>query len=399
MSPALIIILTVLIFSIASGFLFVSSFLMKKISETLPNGISGIINIGQSNNNVNIHEDENNHFEFSENGDNGFEYSTGKVIITLPGIEASISGNVLLPNSGSYITTNSELSLTGEISFSGGSYRMDRDNSKPLIHINEFNEVVLTESKSYLLLDISERIYENHQSGEVTVTGILNYDGSDFILSDFEIDCDCCITYKVVEPTEAEFDEILTRLQPILSLGMPPKDNVYNTIFRNSIHNNWYFGMNFPNYETEFKEYFGFEYHGKKVPGNDPLGHFGTMPPSEWFDEYGYYFGHEAEYEQFMAEHPEVGVTCGYIEFNAVAMDWLIEGVLNCEVRHEDFKTFYEITDEPYAINIYYHNGAYYDEFYAQSGGIGIGPMPYVDSIDSIESIGDGKYRITYTIV
>ena len=61
--------------------------------------ISGIINIGQSNNNVNIHEDENNHFEFSENGDNGFEYSTGEVIITLPGIEASISGNVLLPNS------------------------------------------------------------------------------------------------------------------------------------------------------------------------------------------------------------------------------------------------------------------------------------------------------------
>lgn len=195
--------------------------------------------------------------------------------------------------------------------------------------------------------------------------------------------------YKLVTPTQEEFDEIAKRLDPILSMFFHDydceKDNIYEFLFSHD-----HLDYAYPEYDDEVTEYIAkplaintennfLFWNLLGVYKDDPLKHFSIR--EALYDNEGNVDSdriHELAME---------GDTIGHNMFSGAYIDWLVEGVWNGKVDHE---TFFELED---GTLLYYHDGNYYTpEILAGRGG-GIMYGPY---IHEITPLGDNKYKMIY---
>ncbi len=203
--------------------------------------------------------------------------------------------------------------------------------------------------------------------------------------------------YKLVTPTQEEFDEITERLNPILSMFLfdydCEKDNIYEFLF---VNDRFYYG--YPEYADEVAEYIAkplaintennfWFWHIVGIYEDDPLKIFPISEVS--YDENGnldldkaYKFCRDGiSYTR--------SAIIGHNMFSGAYIDWLVEGVWNGKVNHDTYMQF----DNENPTQIYYYDGNYYTPEYPLDRGGGIMYGPY---IQEITPLGDNKYKMIY---
>ena len=203
--------------------------------------------------------------------------------------------------------------------------------------------------------------------------------------------------YKLVTPTQEEFDEIAERLNPILSMFIfdydCEKDNIYEFLF---VNDRFYYG--YPEYDEEVAEYIakplavnfenGFLFWDVVgICEDDPLSKFPISDVA--YDENG-----NLDLDKAYAYCSD-GITykrsavIGHNMFSGAYVDWLVEGVWNGQVNHDTYMQF----DNQNPTQIYYYDGNYYTPDYPLDRGGGIMCTPY---IHEITPLGDNKYKMIY---
>ena len=203
--------------------------------------------------------------------------------------------------------------------------------------------------------------------------------------------------YKLVTPTQEEFDEIAVRLNPILSMFLfdydCEKDNIYEFLFGND-----HLAYVYPEYDEQVAEFIA-KPLAVKVENNlwfwevvgiyedDPLKIFPISEVS--YDENGnldldkaYAFCRDGiSYTR--------SAIIGHNMFSGAYIDWLVEGVWNGKANHDTYMQF----DNENPTQIYYYDGNYYTPEYPMDRGGGIMNRPY---IQKITPLGDNKYKMIY---
>lgn len=203
------------------------------------------------------------------------------------------------------------------------------------------------------------------------------------------------LTYKLVEPTQAELEEISDKLG-IISVASTNNynfetDNAYQYLFHwNELE---YFYV--PRYDAEIAKYISepvyFTENGKGFWDNtyyekDPLGRFGELSP-RIFDENGVF--DESLYYDYCKEMGNLE-TAGHNKYEGAFIDWLVEGVWNGKTDHD---TYFEFDD---TTKLYYHGGYYYSR--KTEGGRG-GGLPYTEVLEDVVDLGDYKYKACFIIM
>ena len=203
--------------------------------------------------------------------------------------------------------------------------------------------------------------------------------------------------YKLVTPTQEEFDEITTRLNPILTMFCfdydCEKDNIYEFLFSND-----HLGYVYPEYSAEVSEHIAKplvinpenNFYFWEVVGiheDDPLKKF---PISEVaYDENGNLDLDKAYNYCVDGITYTRSAVIGHNMFSGAYIDWLVEGVWNGKVNHDTYMQF----DGENPTQIYYHDGNYYTPEYPLDRGGGIMYGAYIHEIIPIE---DNKYKMIY---
>lgn len=203
--------------------------------------------------------------------------------------------------------------------------------------------------------------------------------------------------YKLVTPTQEEFDEIAERLNPILSMFLfdydCEKDNIYEFLFSYD-----HLGYVYPEYDNEVAEYIAkplavnFEKNTwfwdiTEIYEDDPLKLFPISDVS--YDENG-----NLDIDKAYAFCKD-GITytrsavIGHNMFSGAYIDWLVEGVWNGKVNHDTYMQF----DNENPTQVYYFDGNYYTPEYPLDRGGGIMNTPYIQEITPLE---DNKYKMIY---
>lgn len=197
--------------------------------------------------------------------------------------------------------------------------------------------------------------------------------------------------YKLVTPTQEEFDEIDERLNPILSMFFSDydceKDNIYDLLISYN-----HLDYAYPIYNDEVAEYIAKplgintenDFWFWDITGiykDDPLKIFPIF--KEVYDDNGN-IDLDKAYELSTGGKM---VTIGHNMFSGAYIDWLVEGVWNGKADHE---TFFEFED---GTLLYYYDGNYYAPKYEGGRGGGIMYGPY---IQEITPLGDNKYKMVY---
>lgn len=203
--------------------------------------------------------------------------------------------------------------------------------------------------------------------------------------------------YKLVTPTQEEFDEITERLGPILSMFFfdydCKKDNIYEFLFSYD-----HLGYVYPEYDDEVTEYIAkpLAIYSKNntrfwdvvgIYEDDPLKVFPISDVS--YDENGNLDLDKAY------EFCRNGITysrsavIGHNMFSGAYIDWLVAGVWNGIVNHDTYMQF----ENENPTQIYYYDGNYYTPEYPLDRGGGIMNKPY---IQEITPLGDNKFKMIY---
>ncbi len=197
------------------------------------------------------------------------------------------------------------------------------------------------------------------------------------------------LTYKIVEPTQEEIEEIPERLGYVLGMV----DGDYNCLSDDMYAN--LFTVNkldyvYPEYDDEVAKYIApplsSGYSGEPcwdevVYEKDPLGMFGEIPESA-YDKNG-------DFDMDLVRIMDYGTLIGYNRFSAPYIDWLIEGVWNGKVDHEKVHT------SSFRTQCYYHDGFYYTpEIIFDRGG----PM-WISTAVETTPLEENKYEYRYFVV
>ena len=205
--------------------------------------------------------------------------------------------------------------------------------------------------------------------------------------------------YRIVQPTQAELDEILPRLDLVFSTFHDDydssSDNIYNYLFDYDYLSEFVY----PQYKEEAKQYVAppmSYYEGdtskprwyKSVKAEDPRGKYPKLV-EEILDENG-----KIDYEltqEYLKNHSFLDTITGHTKYSGEYIDWLVEGVWNGKADHETFFTFDD------GSRCYYYDGCYILPEH-DLGGRGSGG-PYYTRIDSMTPVEDGKYELCYTVL
>ena len=199
--------------------------------------------------------------------------------------------------------------------------------------------------------------------------------------------------YKLVEPTQEDFDNIQYQLGAIMISNYEnydcTKDNIYTRLFMyNHLRNVDIRG------DEDIEKYIAPPFYKEEnfslwyttVNENDPLGKFGKIP-EEAYDSQGN-FNEDLAYEVIDREGWK-NVVVGYNKFSGEYIDFLVEGVWNGKIDHE---TLFEFEDDSLC---YYYDGFYYTpEWGGDRGDIG----PWEEKVDEITPLGDNKFEVDYTV-
>ncbi|MBE6680888.1 MAG: hypothetical protein E7600_01205 [Ruminococcaceae bacterium] len=203
--------------------------------------------------------------------------------------------------------------------------------------------------------------------------------------------------YRLVTPTQEELDEIVPRLEPILSMFHKDydctKDNIYEYMFHYD-----HLDYVYPEYDSEIEAFvaepfgvsdagfvFWYEYG---IPENDPLGKFPKIR-DEIYDENG---NVNEDLAWDLLETQDVyyrDLIIGHNKFSGKYIDWLVEGIWNGKADHKSFMKFEDET------RLYYYDGFYYTPECVGDRGGGIFYYPKIHNITPLE---DGKYEIVYQL-
>lgn len=184
--------------------------------------------------------------------------------------------------------------------------------------------------------------------------------------------------YKPIIPTSAELDEIVFRLDDILSTQFENYNsdtgNAYEKLFS---YNR--LGFTVPNSPEELQAMMEFSDNGTVVYENDPLGYFGEVT-EVIRDEAGC----------INTDALETGTLIGYQKYSGRYIDFLAEGVWNGKLNHDSLMIFDDGT------KCYYYNGYYYlpEETTAVGGGIF-----HSVELQSVSPVDDNKYEVLYTVI
>lgn len=199
--------------------------------------------------------------------------------------------------------------------------------------------------------------------------------------------------YKLVTPTRDELDEIVIRLDPILSMFShdydSEKDNIYEFLFSYD-----HLDYVYPEYDDEVSKFIAkpfaintennswfWDIYG--IYQKDPLNKFAI--PDEVYDKNG-----NVDYNKLDELYSGGNIVAiGHNVFSGAYIDWLVEGVWNGKADHE---TFFEFEDSTL---LYYYNGNYYTPEF--SGGRG-GGLFFSPVLTKITPCDDEKYEIEYYI-
>ena len=200
------------------------------------------------------------------------------------------------------------------------------------------------------------------------------------------------LTYTLLEPTQAELEEISDKLGIVSAASTKNYNFETNNAYQYLFHWNELEYFYVPGYNEEIAKYisapvyvteYGKGFWNNTYYENDPLGRFGEVPP-QIFDENGVF--DESLYYDYCEETGNLE-TAGYNEYNGAFMDWLVEGVWNGKIDHD---TFYEFDD---TTKLYYYEGNYYSR--KTEGGRG-GGIPYTEVLESVVDLGDYKYKACF---
>ena len=197
------------------------------------------------------------------------------------------------------------------------------------------------------------------------------------------------ITYKLVEPTAEELEDVNDRLKYIFGMFYGEYDYITDDIYSELFSVNK-LDFVYPEYYDEVTEYIApplsSGYQGEPrwdevVYEEDPLGMFGEIP-REAYDESGIF-------DIKLANKLDYGALIGYNKFSAPYIDWLVEGVWNGKADHEKVHT------SSFRTTCYYKDGFYYTpEIVFDRGGI----MFESCGIETIP-LEDNKYEYRYYVL
>ncbi len=202
------------------------------------------------------------------------------------------------------------------------------------------------------------------------------------------------LTYKAVEPTQAELDNMHFSLNILFSHFLKDydsaKDNAYEKLFCKNELLYFYIPECFDGIKEFVSPPLSQHANGKprwneSVRKNDPMGRF-TGIPKEAFDENGVF--DEKYYLEYYS--PSADLTkVGYTVFDTDFIDWLVEGVWNGKVDHE---TVYRFKDYEW---LYYFN----DSYVASACGIADETQTtYYSAIEYVKPLDGQKYEVAFNV-
>lgn len=207
--------------------------------------------------------------------------------------------------------------------------------------------------------------------------------------------------YKLVKPTEQELENLINELSDPLGMHQNDynceTDNTYEHMF---LSNDLLYV--YPDNERSVIKYIAkpLNYYYTKYPSSpcwflnfyedDPLLKFGEIP-KECYNDDGFVDGGIAEEYYKSKNTARIDMTLGYNKYSGPYIDWLVEGVWNGKINHEDCFEF-----ESTRTKLYYHDRYYYTAIICGDKG-GPGVWTVLDNV-SITKIDDYRYEIFYDV-